>query len=68
MHSFLYSVIKSDRNSFCEDVVSDSFSMAYRDEDIILDRIYVYIQSNFFWIFIMTTNFSATVVLVFIFV
>ena len=32
----LYSVMQSDRNSFCGDVVLDSFYMAYRDEGRIL--------------------------------
>ena len=32
-------MILSDRNNFCEYVVLDSFNIAYRDEDIILDQI-----------------------------
>ena len=32
--------MQSDGNSFCVDVVSDSFSMFYRDEDSILDQKY----------------------------
>ena len=35
-----YSVMQSDRNRFCGDVVSDSFNMAYRDGESILDQIY----------------------------
>ena len=30
--------MQSDGDSFCEDVVLDSFNMAYRDEDSILDQ------------------------------
>ena len=36
----MYSVMKSDGNSFCGDVVLDSFNTAYRDEDSILDQKY----------------------------
>ena len=36
----LYSVMQSDGNSFCGDVVLDSFNKTYRDEDNILDQIY----------------------------
>ena len=33
--------MQSDQNSlFFENVVSDSFNMVYRDEDIIFDQIY----------------------------
>ena len=35
-----YSVMQSDGNSFCGDVVSDSFDKASRDEDIIWDQVY----------------------------
>ena len=35
-----YSVMQSDRNNFCGDVVLDSFNMAYKDKDSILDKIY----------------------------
>ena len=35
-----YSVMQSDGNSFCGDVVLDSFNKASRDEDNILDQIY----------------------------
>ena len=35
-----YSVMQSDGNSFCGDVVSDSFKKASRDEDNILDQVY----------------------------
>ena len=31
----LYSVMQSDGNSFCEDVVLDSFNMVYSGEDSI---------------------------------
>ena len=34
-----YSVMQSDGNSFCGDVVSDSFNKTSRDEDNILDQI-----------------------------
>ena len=37
----LYSVMQSDGNSFCGNVVLDSFNKAYRNEDSILDQIYV---------------------------
>ena len=33
-----YSVMQSDGNSFCGDVVLDSFDMEYRDKDSILDQ------------------------------
>ena len=32
--------MQSDGNSFCEEVVLDSFNMAYRDEDSILYQKY----------------------------
>ena len=32
--------MQADGNSFCGDVVMNSFNMAYRDEDSILDQIY----------------------------
>ena len=32
--------ISADGNSFCGDVVSDSFNKRFRDEDNILDQIY----------------------------
>ena len=35
-----YSVMQTDRNSFCGDVVLDSFNMSYRDGESILDQIY----------------------------
>ena len=35
-----YSVMQSDGNSFCGDVVMDSFNTSYRDEDSILDQKY----------------------------
>ena len=53
-HSFtvssIYSVMQSDGNSFCGDVVLDSFNMMYRDEDNILYQIY---RSKYFRIIIM---------------
>ena len=33
-----YSVMQSDRNSFCRDLVLDSFNKSYRDKDSILDQ------------------------------
>ena len=36
----IYSVMQSDKNRFCGDVVLDSFNIAYKDEDNILDQIY----------------------------
>ena len=33
--------MQSDGNSFCGDIVLDSFNKAYRDEDNILDQIYL---------------------------
>ena len=38
--SVSYSVIQSDGNIFCGDVVSDSINKEYRDGDNILDQIY----------------------------
>ena len=38
--SACYSVMQSDRNSSCGDVVLDSFNKASRDEDNILDQTY----------------------------
>ena len=35
-----YSLMQSDGNSFCGDVVLDSFNKAYRDKDTILDQKY----------------------------
>ena len=40
IHFVLYSVIKSDGNSFCGDVVFDSFNKTSRDENNVLDQIY----------------------------
>ena len=76
--------MRSDGNSFCGDVVLDSFNMSYRDEDSILVKKY---ESKYLGIFIMkilnfkvheenahnrrepiNLGFSATVVLVCIFV
>ena len=36
----VYSVMQSDGNSFCGDVVWDGFNMSYRDEDSILEQHY----------------------------
>ena len=46
----MYGVMQSDGNSFCEDVVLDSFNKASRNEDNILDQVY---KSKYAWIFIM---------------
>ena len=35
---FIYSVMHPNRNSFCGDVVLDSFNMASRDENRMLDQ------------------------------
>ena len=32
--------VQSDGNNFCGDVVLDSFNLAYKDQDNILDKIY----------------------------
>ena len=37
---FVYSVMHSDGSSFCGDVVLDSYNIAYRDKDSILDQIF----------------------------
>ena len=37
---FMYSVMQSDGNSFCGDVVLDSFNIEHSDEDSILDKKY----------------------------
>ena len=42
--------MQSDGNSFCGDVVSNSFNKASRDEDNILDQVY---ESKYVLIFIM---------------
>ena len=42
----MYSVMQSDRNRFCGDVVLDSFNMAYRDEGYILYKTY---EKQIFW-------------------
>ena len=47
---FLYSVVQSDRYSCCLNVVLDSFNMAFRDEDSIIDQMYA---NKYFWIFII---------------
>ena len=47
---FLYSVVQSDRNSCCLNLVLDSFNMAFRDEDSIIDQMYA---NKYFWIFII---------------
>ena len=36
--NFTYSVMQSDGNSFCGDVVLDSFNMEFRDEERILGQ------------------------------
>ena len=36
----IYSVMQSDGNSFCGDVVLGSFNVSYRDEDSILEQMY----------------------------
>ena len=41
-----YSVMQSDGNSFCGDVVLDSFNMKYSDEDSILNKKY---EKQIFW-------------------
>ena len=33
-----YSVMQSDGNNFCGDLVSDGFNMSYRDEDSISEQ------------------------------
>ena len=43
----IYSVIQSERNSFCGDVVLDSVDMAFWDEDNILDRVHYTIINNY---------------------
>ena len=50
MASQEYSVMQSDRNSFCGYVVSESFNKTSRKEDNILAQIY---QINYVWIIIM---------------
>ena len=42
--------MQSDGNSFCGDVVLDSFNIANKDEDNILDKMF---QSKYVWINIM---------------
>ena len=46
----LYSVMQSDGNRFCGDVVLDSFDMAYGHKDSILDQKY---ESNYLGIVII---------------
>ena len=45
----IYSVMQSDGNGFCGDVVLNIFNKASRDEDSILDQAYT---GKYFWIFI----------------
>ena len=45
----LYSVMQSYKNSFCEDVVLNSFNMVYRDDDINLDQIYI--KQSFWYLY-----------------
>ena len=40
LYSVQYSVMQSDGNSFCRDVVLNSFGKASRDEESILDQLY----------------------------
>ena len=47
-----YSVIQSDRNSFCGDVVLGSFNMAFGDDNSILDQIYENKICYFFYMMI----------------
>ena len=42
----IYSVMLSDGNSSCGDVVFDKFNLAYRDEDSISDQNY---EKHIFW-------------------
>ena len=44
------SVMQSDGNSFCGDVISDSFNKKFWDKKHILDQIY---KSKYVWIIIM---------------
>ena len=44
-----YSVVQSDWNSFCGDVVLYSFNMAYRHEDSVLDQKYDFQISRNLW-------------------
>ena len=46
----MYNVMQSDENSFCGDVVLNSFIKAYRDEHNILDQVY---ESKYVRIYIM---------------
>ena len=52
----LYSGMQSDRNSFCGDDVLESFNMAYRDKDIILDQIYQSKYVRIIYIMILIYN------------
>ena len=47
--------MQSDGNSFCKDVVLDSFDNAFREEDNTLDQIYKsrYVQTNLMTILIL---------------
>ena len=38
--AIVYSVMQSDPNSFCDDVVLDNINMEHRDEERILYQIY----------------------------
>ena len=46
IHDLSYSVMQSDRNSFCGDVILDIFNMVYSDEDSIEDQQY---ENRIFW-------------------
>ena len=48
-----YSVMQYDGNSFCGDVVLDSFNMAYSDKDSIKDQKYEHKTSGIFIIKIL---------------
>ena len=43
---FIYTLMQSDGNCFCGDVVLDSFVIEYNDEDSILDEKY---EKQIFW-------------------
>ena len=44
--AIVYSVMQSDWNSFCRDIVLDSFNLAYGDLDDILDQVW---KEIIFW-------------------
>ena len=53
-----YSVVQSDRNIFCDDVVLDSFDLAFKDEDSILDQIYVIIYTMVFYLNVFSFHYN----------